>query len=168
MFPQQRPPPKPPNKHTTPRRRNRIIAATAAGQTASQIAINEGIPKTLVYGVRRRFKHQDWGVSPKGRGRPRKDSNRQTKTATAGDPSISDSPDLGPIENLWKRLKGRICARDPSLVHAPENEASLQRLRNVVVDVWDEKEQNLIDDRIQSMPCPLQIVVDAHGWSPRY
>lgn len=65
-------PHKPPRVHTTPRRRDRIVETSALGRTAQQIADEEGIPKTTVYSIRRRFSRQDWGVSPAGRGRPRK------------------------------------------------------------------------------------------------
>lgn len=65
------------------------------------------------------------------------------------------SPDLNPIKNLWKLLKERICAKDLSLAIAPKNNASLDRLRRLAEEVWDEMDQGLINDLIDSIPRRL-------------
>ncbi|CCE27764.1 uncharacterized protein CPUR_01238 [Claviceps purpurea 20.1] len=84
--------PKPFRKHSSPRTRNRVWAAFSAGKSAAQIAIDEGISPSLVYGIKRRFTHQDWGISPTGRGRPSKLTKHDIRRINAQikqEPSIS-------------------------------------------------------------------------------
>ena len=38
------------------------------------------------------------------------------------------SSDLNPIENIWKKLKERICARYPELPDLPKSQESVRRL----------------------------------------
>lgn len=83
---------KPFKKHSTPRTRNRVFAAFSAGKSAAAIALDEGIAVSLVYGIKRRFTRQDWGISPPGRGRPSKlttHDRRRLKEATSNDVFIS-------------------------------------------------------------------------------
>lgn len=83
---------KPLGVHTSPRTRNRVWAAFSAGKPAAQIASEEGLPRTLVYGIRTRFAHQDWGVSPQGRGRPSKLTKhdlRRLRARIEEEPSVS-------------------------------------------------------------------------------
>lgn len=85
---------KPFKKHTTPRTRNRVFAAFSAGKSATAIALDEGISVNLVYGIKKRFTHQDWGISPPGRGRPSKlttHDRRRLKDAVNNDVFISIS-----------------------------------------------------------------------------
>lgn len=85
------------------------------------------------------------------------------KTVIADGPFLSHSSGLNSFENLWKLLKERIRAGDPSLVYASKDEASLQCLRNTVTDIWDEVEQSLVDDPIKGRLRRSQAVVDAQN-----
>lgn len=85
-------PTKLPNKHTTPRTRNRVWASLCAGKKAAVIASEEGIKTSLVYGIKRRFTAQDWGVTKAGRGRRSAlsaDDQKALKDAAEEDPGIS-------------------------------------------------------------------------------
>lgn len=61
------------------------------------------------------------------------------------------SPDLNPIESLWKLLKERICTEDPTLAGLPKNNASMARLIRVAVGVWEEFEDDLLERLVDSM-----------------
>lgn len=63
-------------KHSTPRRRNRIQSRYSTGQSVKGIAYIEGVDPDHVYGVVKRFRAQDYGVSRPGRGRPPKLDDR--------------------------------------------------------------------------------------------
>lgn len=78
------------------------------------------------------------------------------------------SPDLNPIENLWKLLKEEICQRYPNLKSMPKNEQSLELLRQAAVEVWEDFGEELLENLILSMPRRLQAVVDVQGWYTKY
>lgn len=78
------------------------------------------------------------------------------------------SPDLNPIENLWKTLKERICKRYPELSEMPKNDESLQRLCEAAVEIWEEIESSMIKNLVRSMRRRLAAVIAAHGWYTKY
>jgi predicted nuclease with RNAse H fold len=78
------------------------------------------------------------------------------------------SPDLNPIENLWKLLKERICSKYPELSLMPKNSASMQRLCEAAVEVWEEFDEDLLATLIESMPRRLEAVIAARGWYTKY
>ncbi|VVT43788.1 uncharacterized protein SAPINGB_P000146 [Magnusiomyces paraingens] len=78
------------------------------------------------------------------------------------------SPDLNPIENIWKLLKEEICKRLPELSLLPQNNQSLNKLGEAAVEVWEDFHQDLINKLVLSMPRRLQAVVDANGWYTKY
>ncbi|ETS77574.1 hypothetical protein PFICI_11448 [Pestalotiopsis fici W106-1] len=78
--------------HSTPRLRNRVWVRFECGMPAAEIAEKEGILESLVYGIRKRFRAQDWGVSRPGRGRRGILSDRDKRhlmVAVGRDPFIS-------------------------------------------------------------------------------
>ena len=78
------------------------------------------------------------------------------------------SPNLNPIENLWKLLKERICANNPELSDIPKNAASYKALVRVVIVVWDKFEEDLLNRLMESMVRRLEAVVEADGWYTKY
>jgi transposase len=78
------------------------------------------------------------------------------------------SPDLNPIENLWKLLKERICNRYPELADLPKSAYSKQLLCDASVELWDEFEEELFETLILSMTARLQAVVASRGWYTKY
>ncbi len=78
------------------------------------------------------------------------------------------SPDLNPIENLWKLLKERIYERYPELSVAPKNNTSLQRLCEAATEIWEEMADELLEKLIESMPRRLTAVEAANGWYTKY
>lgn len=78
------------------------------------------------------------------------------------------SPGLNPIENVWKLLKERICKEDPTLGDLPKNQVSKDRLVQVAIIVWEEFEQSLLQELVESMPGRLEAVVKSEGWYTKY
>jgi hypothetical protein len=67
-----------------------------------------------------------------------------------------NSPDISCIENLWGVLKQRVVKRDP---------ASVQELERDHVEEWQELDQKIIDDLIDSNLKRFQLIVEEGGGS---
>lgn len=78
------------------------------------------------------------------------------------------SPDLNPIENLWKLLKEGICKKYPELGSMPKNEASWEQLIRAAIDVWESFGDDLLQQLVSSMNRRLEAVVVARGWYTKY
>lgn len=78
------------------------------------------------------------------------------------------SPDLNPIENIWKLLKERICDRYPELIAYPESDEALDRLQAAAEEVWYDFEDELFEKLILSMRRRMQAVIDNNGWYTKY
>ena len=84
-----------------------------------------------------------------------------TGHATVIFPDPPYSPDLNPIEHVWKVLKERIGNR----VDRPKN---VDELWVVVQDEWSKIDINLINDFVDSMPDHVNVVYNAKGKCTRY
>jgi transposase len=71
------------------------------------------------------------------------------------------SPDLNPIEHLWDVVGKQVRARRDELV-------SLQELRRVVQEEWDNTPQEEIQHLIESMPRRLEAVIKARCGNTKY
>ena len=78
------------------------------------------------------------------------------------------SPDLNPIENVWKLLKEAIVTRHPELSDMPKNNYALQMLCQAAVEAWEEIQDDLFEKLIISMQRRLQAVINANGWYTKY
>jgi transposase len=78
------------------------------------------------------------------------------------------SPDLNPIENLWKLLKERIIHNHPELSSMPKNDKTLQRLCEAAVEAWHEMDEEILDNLVSSMKNRLEAVIKADGWYTKY
>lgn len=78
------------------------------------------------------------------------------------------SPDLNPIENLWKLLKERICKAYPELGDMPKNAKAMEALITAAIVVWEEFEDNLLGRLVKSMNNRLEAVITAKGWYTKY
>lgn len=67
-----------------------------------------------------------------------------------------NSPDLSPIEMLWSILKSRLCDVEPQLSNQEELEEALLKL-------WDDLEQDIIDDLFSTFENRLKMSADVFG-----
>lgn len=78
------------------------------------------------------------------------------------------SPDLNPIENLWKILKENIYKKDPELATLNSNQESKDRLIRVAVGCWHEIKEKVLRDLVKSMRRRMAAVIAAKGWYTKY
>lgn len=73
------------------------------------------------------------------------------------------SPDLNPIGNLWKVLRERICAEYPNLADMPKNLASWDALIRAAVNIWEDIEEQLLRNLVESMDSRMRAVYRCAG-----
>ena len=73
----------------------------------------------------------------------------------------AQSPDLNPIENLWAILKRRITSN----FEFPRNRKELIRFAQ---QCWNELEETIVDNTLDSMPKRMKLVIEAGGKSIKY
>lgn len=78
------------------------------------------------------------------------------------------SPDLNPIENLWKLLKEQVLKKDPALAEMPSSIASMERLIRASEEAWEEFKDELLEKLATSIVRRLQAVINAEGWYTKY
>lgn len=78
------------------------------------------------------------------------------------------SPDLNPIEHVWRHLKDKLVALFPHLHELSDNEAAREELRAAMKVAWAAIPQDLIRRLIESMPRRLLAVKRARGWYTKY
>jgi transposase len=71
------------------------------------------------------------------------------------------SPDLTPIENLWKQIKGRIGHRE----HRAQNVAEMEQ---ALREIWPQIKPESLLTLCDSMPCRLDAVIKNKGGSTKY
>jgi hypothetical protein len=78
------------------------------------------------------------------------------------------SPDLNPIEHVWKMPKDRIFELYPELVWLKDNEIDIQRFKDMIKHAWRTLDQDTIRGIILSLPRRLTAVKKAKGWYTKY
>ncbi|KAI1003540.1 hypothetical protein K3495_g4670 [Podosphaera aphanis] len=77
------------------------------------------------------------------------------------------SPDLNPIEHVWKLMKDYIVYHYPDL--ALENNRSQDELRRIVTEAWDRAvDENELEKLVESMPSRIRAVYEAQGGPTKY
>jgi uncharacterized protein Yka (UPF0111/DUF47 family) len=78
------------------------------------------------------------------------------------------SPDLNPIEHVWKKIK-EILRRDfPGLYLLLDDEANRAKVAGALKVAWERVPHELTDMLIDSMPRRLAAVRKAKGWYMPY
>jgi hypothetical protein len=72
------------------------------------------------------------------------------------------SPDLNPIENVWNWIREYISQR------YGEQDISLDRLKPVVEDAWQEVPEYMLENLTRSMPKRVQQVIEREGAATDY
>lgn len=78
------------------------------------------------------------------------------------------SPDLNPIEHLWRMLKDRINQNYPHLKTMGKGKQAYEALYRAIVTEWDAIDQEEIDNLIRSMDNRVNHVLAAKGWHTWY
>ena len=78
------------------------------------------------------------------------------------------SPDLNPIEHVWKLLKDKIRALFPHVRDLKDNEADKAEFKRCVKLAWEAIETPVIQRLVSSLPRRLAAVIRARGWYTRY
>ena len=78
------------------------------------------------------------------------------------------SPDLNPIEQVWKALKAKIYEIEPSFQYLKDNMSHQAYAREVVESAWAALDPGLIYRLIGSIPRRLNAVRRARGWYSHY
>lgn len=66
------------------------------------------------------------------------------------------SPDLNPIELVWAIMKRRVEAQNPK---------SIQELKNIIFDVWENLSMQTINSLVDQMPNRIQKVISSQGYT---
>jgi hypothetical protein len=78
------------------------------------------------------------------------------------------SPDMNPIEHVWRAMKAILHRSHPELYTLKNNEIDVEILKVWIVDAWNAVPQELIDKLILSMPRRLKALRKAKGWYTKY
>ena len=78
------------------------------------------------------------------------------------------SPDINPIEHVWKALKEELKKLDTNLHELKKNEASIDWMKKQLIIAWNSLPQDKIDRLIESLPRRLDAVIKAKGWYTKY
>ena len=83
-------------------------------------------------------------------------------------PWPTHSPDLNPIEHVWKAVKTELRRLYPDMHLLKDNEAHLQRFCSAIKEAWEKVAQVAIRNLINSIERRLRAVIRAHGWYTKY
>jgi transposase len=76
-------------------------------------------------------------------------------------PHPAQSPDVNPIEHVWKRLKTKINER-------PVQPKNIEELWVAIQEEWEKVDVEFINTLVKSMPDRVQAVLQAKGGSTKY
>lgn len=82
----------------------------------------------------------------------------------------ANSPDMNPIEHVWKRLKERMHKRFPEIHKTPGGPAKVRSaLAEALVETWREEiEGDFLEKLWESMPQRVAALLEAKGWYTKY
>ena len=79
------------------------------------------------------------------------------------------SPDLNPIEHIWKALKERVMEDYLEVWDIKgDSKAELQRMETVLKLAWNDLPDSLFESLVQSMTRRIQAIIQAKGWHTKY
>ena len=78
------------------------------------------------------------------------------------------SPDLNPIEHIWKALKAKLRRTHPEYVRLGKSEAYRKLLIKWIQDAWDALPERLILKLTKSAANRLRACKKARGWCTKY
>ena len=78
------------------------------------------------------------------------------------------SPDMNPIEYLWKLLKAKIIELYPELVTMKDNNTTKQHLIRAAKEAWELLENDLLNKLTLGMQKRIDALKAAGGWYTKY
>jgi hypothetical protein len=78
------------------------------------------------------------------------------------------SPDLNPIEYIWKALKQKVLSLFPHLRYLRDNLVDREELKRCLMIAWAAIPQELIQKLINSLKQRLHTVIQAQGYYTEY
>ncbi len=78
------------------------------------------------------------------------------------------SPDLNPIEHLWKKLKELVSDLHPELDGSGTGEDQFEALEKAIQEAWDFISQSYLDAAVNRMKKRCEAVIKAKGWQTKY
>ena len=79
------------------------------------------------------------------------------------------SPDLNPIEHLWRWLKERCYQLEPDLKHMQgSKEEIMDKLYATLERAWHDIPESMLESLVRSMPRRVNAVIKAKGWYTKY
>lgn len=78
------------------------------------------------------------------------------------------SPDLNPIENLWKRLKDEIIRAHPELITMGNSDKDIAHLIDCAREAWETLREEMLNKLASGMQKRVDAVKAAKGWYTKY
>ena len=79
------------------------------------------------------------------------------------------SPDMNPIEHVWKALKAPVAEMYPKVMKdTSETKEARTELEQALQSAWDALPDSLFESLIESMPRRIQALLDTKGWHTKY
>jgi DDE superfamily endonuclease len=78
------------------------------------------------------------------------------------------SPDLNPIENLWKRLKDEIIQAHPELITMGNSDKDMAHLVDCAREAWETLAEDMLNKLALGMQKRVDAVKAANGWYTKY
>jgi hypothetical protein len=78
------------------------------------------------------------------------------------------SPDLNPIENLWKRLKDEIIRAHPELITMGNSDEAISYLIDCAREAWESLGEDMLNKLASGMQKRVDAVKAANGWYTKY
>lgn len=78
------------------------------------------------------------------------------------------SPDLNPIENLWKLLKDQIIQSHPEFKTMKDNDETMAHLIRCAKEAWEDLAPELLNKLAEGMQKRVDAVLKAKGWYTKY
>lgn len=78
------------------------------------------------------------------------------------------SPDLNPIEHVWRMMKDNLRRLYPEAFDLRRNELDIRVFKEKLTAAWEAIPQEKIRALIESLPQRLRAVIRAQGWYTRY
>lgn len=78
------------------------------------------------------------------------------------------SPDMNPIEHVWKAMKAVLHRNHPNIHLLKDNRADIAQLKGWIREAWHEVPQSLVDHLIRSIPRRILALQRAKEWYTKY